>query len=632
MTTHSHEEVFSVALPRLRVWEVMSDTQHLNQLFFGLEASTMVSRDADKARLRGTFGPLAPEYDEFPWTFEVPKHYANKRVFPRGVLQQLATRCELSELGANETRVRYVVDVVGRGVVGALAARYVVARTRRGVLRAKEMLHEMASRPQIAAPVDDVAAALHPALAGVQWPPANPFREATLAKAAPLVDAIRPHCGPANAALDALVSHLADGTDADVARMRPYELAASWGTPRDQTLAVFLRAARGGLLRLSWDLLCPSCEAPTTVSSLKDLPSAGHCPACDIDFTSSFDDNVEATFSPEPTVRPAERLVFCHGSPSSTKSWLAQFVVEAGATYDLDIELPPGRYRFQAAGLKGAGAFEVATDDDGVANEESVEATRVVVSADDGGRIVAPARLRAGRTVKLSVENADRSAHRVQLAHRAFASLAATAADVTSVGLFRELFGSEVLAPDQHVAVGRSVIMFTDLVGSTAMYERLGDAAAYGLVRQHFALLGEAIAKHQGRIVKTVGDAVMASFDLPSDAVLAGLACIKALRTLKTNDGGPSGLRLKVGVHTGACLAIEANGATDYFGRTVNIAARVESLATPDELVLSWAVMADDDARAAVSGSGVAPVVDRRKVKGIDDEVEVTRLSLAVPS
>ncbi len=628
VTTHTHQEEFTVGLPRLQVWEVMSDTQHLNQLFFGLEASTVVSRDPHKARLRGTFGVLAPEYDEFPWAFAVPSHYENKRVFPRGVLRSLSTQCHLDELGPSETKVRYIVDVEGRSFVGVLAARYVVARTRRGLAQAQMMLNEMAQKaittPSSSAPEPGPIAAL----AGIQWPPANPFRAATLAKAAPLVDQIRPQCGPGVSALNALMTHIADGTDADVARMRPYELATAWGTDRRETLSVFLRAAKGGLLRLSWDLLCPSCEAPTTVSSLKDLPSAGHCPACDIDFSSSFDDNVEATFSPEPTIRQAERLVFCHGSPSSTRSWLAQLVVEPGAQRTLELNLPPGRYRFQGAGLKSVGAFEVVADDSGVANVSGDEAVDVAIAADSDGGVVVPARV-GGGAHSFRIKNTDGVARRIQLAHRAFASMAATATDVTGIGLFRELFGREVLAPDQHVAVGRSVIMFTDLVGSTAMYERLGDAAAYGLVREHFGLLTAAISAHNGRIVKTVGDAVMAAYDLPKDGVLAGIACIRALRTLKAPNGAPSGLKLKVGLHTGACLAIEANGATDYFGRTVNIAARVESLAAPDELVLSWAIMADADATAAAYAAGVPVAVDHRKVKGIEDGVEVARLSLA---
>ena len=319
MTIHHYEASFVVDLPGPRVWEVMADTQHLNELFFGLSSAHMVARDGDKARLRGTFGVLAPEYDEYPWVFEVPQRYANERIFTRGVLRRLSTSCELTAVDADRTRVRYVVDVGGAGLIGGLAARYVVARTRRGLVQVRQMLSAMASSLTTST--------------SLQWPPANPFRAATIAKVAPLAERIRAQLEgePARSLLDRLVALLADGTDADVARMRPYELASAWGAAPRETLVVFLRAARGGLLRLSWDLLCPSCEAPTTVNSLRDLPTGTHCVACDITFTTNFADNVEATFSPERSVRAAERLVFCHGSPASTKSWLAQVVFQPGS-------------------------------------------------------------------------------------------------------------------------------------------------------------------------------------------------------------------------------------------------------------------------------------------------------------
>jgi class 3 adenylate cyclase len=238
--------------------------------------------------------------------------------------------------------------------------------------------------------------------------------------------------------------------------------------------------------------------------------------------------------------------------------------------------------------------------------------------------------LTAGPAI-LVVANTGSVDRRIQLAFRALASQAATAADVTGVGLFQELFGAEALSPDQQVAVGQRAILFTDLVGSTALYEAVGDAAAYGMVRRHFALLGEAIESHGGHIVKTVGDAVMAAFDLPVDGARAGLACILALRRLQDANGQPTALRLRVGVHTGPCLAVDANAHVDYFGRTVNIAARVESLGGADELVLSWTVRAAPDVANFIEGlraAGHTVVEERRRVKGIADEVEVVRIGV----
>lgn len=626
MASRSHTESFPVALPIARTWEVMSDTQHLNQMFFGFQASRVIARDGDKARIRGSFGALAPEYDEYPWAFEVPRRYQTVRIFPKGVLKRLEAECRLREDGTG-TVVDYTfkIETIG-GPIGFAAALVAERRTTAGLARARAFL-----------------AALRPEVVPV-WPPANPFREAVLARAEAACARIATASDDEKLALARLVLHIAEASEPDVARMRPYQLAEVWGVPRRQVLGAFLRAAQGGLLRLSWDLLCPSCEAPpTTVRSLKDIPREGHCPACDIDFGASFDQNIEATFSPEPAVRASERLVFCHGSPQSTKSWLAQFVVPAHSTHELVMALGAGRYRLQAAGLKGATLIDV--DAGGALAARGVDGgsragragggadTVRVAIASDGGAPALPATAPAVHpgAVTIVIDNQLDVPKRVQLAHRAFASQAATAADVTATGIFKELFGGEALSPDQHIAVGQRAVLFTDLCGSTAMYERLGDAAAYGLVREHFKLLFAEIEGHGGRVVKTVGDCVMAAFDSSIDAARAGRRCIVTLRTLKDKDGNAPGLQLKVGVHHGPCLAVEANGQVDYFGRTVNIAARVESLASPDELVLSWTAVDDPAVRAFLDEAraiGDRVASDQQRVKGVVDEVDVVRITI----
>jgi class 3 adenylate cyclase len=318
-------------------------------------------------------------------------------------------------------------------------------------------------------------------------------------------------------------------------------------------------------------------------------------------------------------------VTFCHGSPASTKSWLAQVVLSPHQTQTLSIALGEGRYRVQTPGAPSPVFLDVHATN-------APTAARIAVGrADEKPRFdVEHASVSAG-IAEVVLANDDDVPHRVQLAHRAFASQAATAADVTATGLFRELFGQEALAPDQHVEVGEASILFTDLVGSTAMYEARGDATAFSLVRAHFRLLFDAIEGHRGRVVKTVGDCVMAAFDVPLDACEAGLRCIEVLRTLRDDAGDPPGLRLKVGVHTGACLAVQQNGVVDYFGRAVNIAARVESLAHPDELVLSWATRDALDVRErfldVVRARGLPVVADHKPVKGIEGEVEIVRIT-----
>ncbi|HEY4222139.1 MAG TPA: DUF5939 domain-containing protein, partial [Myxococcota bacterium] len=409
MAHRKHHATFPVKLSVQRTWDVMADTQHLNQIFFGLDALHVVSRDGEKARIRGSFGLFAPEYDEYPWVFEVPRHYKSVRVFTGGLLKRFVVECALNEDGS-DTVVDYTLDVetVG-GPIGAIAAWVTVRRLKNGLDRARAFL----------AKLDDSGIPV--------WPPANPQREAVAQRAAALAGKIALADDDEKSALARLVEHVADAPEPDVARMRPYELADAWKIPRKKALTACLQATRGGLLRLSWDLLCPSCEAPTSVDSLKSLPQGGHCPACDIDFTTSFEQNVEATFSPEPAVRAAERLVFCHGSPSSTKSWLAQFVVSPHAQHEISLQLGTGRYRVQAAGIAGNTLMDV--------NDEASSSAHVRVGIEKlaGGDARLPAQVPEAKAGKVTVvvDNKDDVPRRVQLAHRALASKAATAADVT---------------------------------------------------------------------------------------------------------------------------------------------------------------------------------------------------------
>src|SRR3546814_18813704 len=87
------------------------------------------------------------------------------------------------------------------------------------------------------------------------------------------------------------------------------------------------------------------------------------------------------------------------------------------------------------------------------------------------------------------------------------------------------------------VAVARITLLFTDLKRSTDLYGRIGDAAAYHLVRDHFAYLGAIVRRHDGALVKTIGDAILAAFARPDDAVAAALAVQRALRSEKRRGG-----------------------------------------------------------------------------------------------
>jgi class 3 adenylate cyclase len=186
---------------------------------------------------------------------------------------------------------------------------------------------------------------------------------------------------------------------------------------------------------------------------------------------------------------------------------------------------------------------------------------------------------------------------------------------------FRELFRTESLAPDAWLELQSLAILFTDLRASTQMYERIGDLEALRLVREHFKILRDVIASEDGAIVKTIGDAVMATFPETRQAVRAGALIHRALEGLAT----PADLALKVGVHAGPCVAIDSNERLDYFGQTVNVAARVQGLADGRELVCTDFVFQSPGVRDALGELSVELHREEVRLKGIDAKVVVHR-------
>lgn len=172
---------------------------------------------------------------------------------------------------------------------------------------------------------------------------------------------------------------------------------------------------------------------------------------------------------------------------------------------------------------------------------------------------------------------------------------------------FQRLLADQLLPEGQSLGVKRLTVFFSDLRGSTAFYHRRGDAEAYYWVREHFAVVFDAVAGHGGRAVKTMGDGVMGVFSNPATALRAVTASFSGLDRLNARAGltGDDRLVLKVGLHAGPCIVVTLNGQLDYFGRTVNLAARLSALSTGHEVVLTNAVLDDLEARELVRNLGV---------------------------
>jgi len=126
-----------------------------------------------------------------------------------------------------------------------------------------------------------------------------------------------------------------------------------------------------------------------------------------------------------------------------------------------------------------------------------------------------------------------------------------------------------------------ATVLFADVAGSTALYERLGDAKALARIGICLARLREVTEKLGGRVIKSIGDELMCAFPDVSAALRAGtdMQLVQAAET--------SALSLRIGFHAGE--AIEREG--DLYGDTVNVAARVVGLAKPGQILTTGAAM-----------------------------------------
>lgn len=195
--------------------------------------------------------------------------------------------------------------------------------------------------------------------------------------------------------------------------------------------------------------------------------------------------------------------------------------------------------------------------------------------------------------------------------------------DLAAVEAFLGRIGDPRAAPGAapNIDGGLRAVMFTDIVGSTEMTARLGDAAALELVRAHDALVRRTLSAYGGREVKHTGDGIMASFDKVSDAV-RGAADIQH-RFAAYNVDAAESLNVRIGIDAGEPVADH----NDLFGKTVQLASRLCSEAEADGIVVSGAVrhMCDEHEACFVA-------LGERRLKGFVEAVPVFRFEWRLPN
>lgn len=447
-----------------------------------------------------------------------------------------------------------------------------------------------------------------------------------------------------------LESLIRDGDDRALFRVNPFALAAERGLDPVEATDLMLHATAQGLFEMDWLLICPRCAcAVESFAKLRAVMRQFRCPQCHNEYEAAMDDYIAIYFNVSPQIsairyhRPDSLEPFDYtfhyrgvqegrrpdGAPyiDSTRDALCgiEFVPPEGSA-SFSFEAAPGMVAGVSADTEAGFALQI--DGTPVTETRSVQLTY-------HGSSYAPAELPlAPGPVRLEITNP--TAHRITVAVVQFPPGAGdefltfdpylTGKHLLTSQTFKSLFRSEVVGGAQGIAIRDIAILFTDIRGSTALYQRIGDLNAYELVQQHFDWLREATVRHGGAVVKTIGDAVMAAYPDAAHAVAAALEMRAAAE--RYNQGQPDRpVALKIGIHHGTAIAVTMNDELDYFGQTVNIAARVQATADAQEICLTDEVIAYPGVQDLLAGYPTER--DSAEFRGVGRRMGVVKVGVA---
>lgn len=592
------------------VWPHVADTERGNAVAGMPPVRYREAKGEDgRPRLFATYREgLTFAYEERPFTWEYPRWYESDRIFSRGPLRHQHLLVSLEETESGGCRVTWALEIETAPWVVGFVADLILRKTI--VPRFHGLMEKIGARLSEASERGEP-----PSIPCVNRPP-DPASAAERARIAEAAAKTRERI--ASPWLERLEAILAERPPGELRRLRPLALAKAWDASPEEVLDLMLAATAAGLLVLRWDVLCPHCRGDRhNLESLGEVGEDAYCAACDLTFDVDLSRNLEVVFAPHPAVRATEIERFCLAGPGSNAHVFVRRVVPAGASLEVRLDLPPGRYRARVDGAPTYRWLSVAGAGDG---EASAGSWALCVDDDLEGPDHEAA---AGAPAPLRIENRSAQDRILTVETAEWIRDVLSAGDLVVTQRFRDLFDSQVLAPGITLQVERVVVLFTDLVGSTAMYRRLGDARAFRYVWSHFDALKPVIAEHGGALVKTIGDAVMAVFPEPASALEAAAAFHAVLDAHDREAGFDPPVGLKVGLASGPAYAVNLNGLIDYFGSTVNLAARIQAESAGGDVVVP-ADLADEV--AAVLGEAWHAEPLDVQAKGFDAPVPALRL------
>lgn len=583
------------------LWPYVTDTSRLNR---ALALPEMAFEERDGVRFGSArYGGMYCSWIEEPWEWSYQTWVQSVRVFDRGFAHVTRAIFQLHPLDDGGTRYYAYFGMVPRGVIGRIWT-HLGLRSLAG--RYRQSMHELAA--ELAS-----LARVRPALLAGDGVELSPEGQAHLVE---ISTALTDELGQSRA-LTQLLEYVATADDMDVYRLQVPALARAWGVDEQRLLSVCLHATRAGLLEMSWDIICPHCRGVREEArTLGAVPKSGLCEVCDIDFATDRDNAIEITFHVHSSIRDVPRRFFCSAEPSSKEHIKLQRKLAPGAKLTIESRLPAGRYRLRLYGEKCYRFLDVSRRPDSQ-DGDTEPATAICWRASEGDELAATTRQR------VEVHN-DTDAETMFIIESAqWLDLALRPQHLFNFQEFRDLFSEQYLAADVQLSVGTQAILFTDMVGSTRFYASHGDPDAFAAIKRHFIELYRIVGRHNGAVVKTLGDAIMAAFSSGLDAVRAA----KEIHECFHEHRQDSTIRLRISLNVGPCIAVNLNSNIDYFGGTVNIAAKLQACAEGGDIAMTGSAYESDGVREFLAERDARITESQYHSAALDEDIPVYRWS-----
>ena len=472
-----------------------------------------------------------------------------------------------------------------------------------------------------------------------------------------------------------LENTIRSANDEDLFRVNPLQWGQEKNVDINEAVDLFLHGTKAGLFYMEWNVICPCCGKITqSLRDLHGLQSENNCTVCFRKDQATLDDYVQISFTISPSIRS---IRFHHPESLSLEDYCFIYLFERGVRFGeggammlqdfishitkhfstfspgekITIETEASHGVLFVNDMFSQKGFALIVDDAPTAEVQKVpirltgEGFEVPLPQILPGEFHIAHKFMSGTfyalhpgKVVLELEQAASAQAALFVWSASFEEAESlpdvgfipslTAKRLFATQTFHDLFHEEVFRDTEGFGVKDVIILFTDLKSSTQLYQQIGDLNAFALVREHYGVLNKAILNHHGAVIKTIGDAIMATFTEPVESVGAGLEMLRELRHL--NQASPRGsLILKVGIHRGAAISVTLNERIDYFGQTVNIASRVQGSAGGEEIYLTEQIYAAPGVTELLQSQQCRTEPITIQLRGIDEQVKIYKITSA---